>query len=57
MAAHRAITRHGVGCDVIGADADLIGDAVIVVPAVVLLSAEQAERATAAAAGAHVLVT
>jgi len=58
MAAHRAITRHGVGCDVIGAEADLSGYPVIVVPAVVLLSTAQVDRLTAAAtAGAHVLVT
>jgi beta-galactosidase len=58
MAAHRAIARSGTGCDVIPLDADLAGYRVIVVPAVVLLSAEQAAKlAAAAASGAHVLVT
>ncbi len=58
MAAHRAISRTGTGCDVLPLHADLTGYRVVVVPAVVLLSADQARRlAEAAAAGAHVLVT
>jgi beta-galactosidase len=58
MSVHRAISRTGTGCDVIPLDADLAGYRVFVVPAVVLLSAAQAERLAAAAeAGAHVLVT
>ena len=58
MAAHRAITRTGTGCDVLPLDADLTGYRVVVVPAVVLLSDTHAQRlARAAQAGAHVLVT
>ncbi len=58
MAAHRAITRTGTGCDVLPVDADLSGYRVIVVPAVVLLSTAHAERLTAAAeGGTHVLVS
>ncbi len=58
MAAHRAITRTGTGCDVLPLDADLSGYRVVVVPAVVLLSEDHAAKlAAAAAAGAHVLVT
>ena len=58
MAAHRAITRTGTGCDVLPVDADLTGYRVIVVPALVLLSGERAGAlAAAAAAGAQVVVT
>ncbi len=58
MAAHRAITRTGTGCDVLPLGADLAGYRVIVVPALVLMSLEQADLLSAAAeAGAHVLVT
>jgi len=58
MAAHRAITRTGTGCDVLPLGADLAGYRVIVVPALVLLSTEHAGRLAAAAeAGAQLLVT
>ena len=58
MAAHRAITRTGTGCDMLPLDADLGGYRLIVVPGLVLLSTDQAGRlAAAAAAGAQVLVT
>ncbi len=58
MAAQRAISRTGTGCDVLPLDSELRGYRVIVVPAVVLLDAEHAQRLAAAAqAGAHVLVT
>nr|WP_271209669.1 beta-galactosidase [Rhodococcus wratislaviensis]GLK34355.1 beta-galactosidase [Rhodococcus wratislaviensis] len=54
--AHHAFS--GVTCDVIPADADLSGYAVVVVPAVYLCSDEDAARIEAAArAGAQVLVT
>jgi beta-galactosidase len=58
MRAHRAISRAGVGCDVLPVGADLAGYRVVVVPALVLLSAQDAERlAAAAAGGTHVVVT
>jgi beta-galactosidase len=58
MAVHRAISRTGTGCDVLPLGVDLAGYRVIVVPALVLMSGDQADAlAAAAAAGAHVVVT
>ena len=58
MAAHRAITRTGTGCDVLPLGADLTGYRVIVVPALVLMSGEQADALAAPRRpGAHVVVT
>ena len=58
MRAHRAISRAGIGCDVLPVAADLTGYRLVVVPALVLLSDSDAARlAAAAAAGTHVVVT
>lgn len=58
MAAHRAITGSGVSCDVVPVGADLTGYRMVVVPAVVLLSDDDAQHLRVITeAGTHVVVT
>jgi beta-galactosidase len=57
-AAHAALGRSGIGCDVVAPGADLLGYRLVVVPAVYLLSDEAAASLRGyAAGGGHLVVT